>query len=156
MDAESHQWVITVSLRRTFLKPGFSGSHQIHVWQYTVKHLKLLICPFSRCTAQVGHCYYTGWRVLKRSSVSHIKHHVKFKSEWVVTTIVEVLECGECSMVCRSQCTALFVWLFSRTLIATSFIYMYTLREVHFCAELIGDIPVIIACDSGKLFLLFY
>ena len=34
---------------------------------------------------------------------NHMKHHVKFTNERVLTTIVEVLELGECRKVCHSK-----------------------------------------------------
>ena len=84
-------------------------------------------------------------RWLERSSASHMKHHVKFTNERVLTTIVEVLECGQRRTVCRSQCMVFFVCLFSRTSIATSFMYVKRI----FSAESIGASPVIIACNTG-------
>ena len=110
-----------------FVKTGFYQSHNMHEsplhdaamfnWM-----LRFLTVDFFLTKYDTENCYYTKWRVwLVRSSVSHMKHHVKFANERVLTTIVEVLECGQRRMVCRSQYMVCFVWLFSWTSIATNF-----------------------------------
>ena len=55
---------------------------------------------------------------------NHMKHHVKFTNDRVLTAIVEVLKLGECSKVCRSQYMVLFIKLLSQTSITLSFKYM--------------------------------
>ena len=48
--------------------------------------------------------------VAQRSSVSHMKHHVKFTNERVLTMIVEVLECKNAEWyICHSQYMVFFV-----------------------------------------------
>ena len=71
---------------------------------------------------------------------------MKFTNEQVlyVTTIVEVLGCGECRTACRSMCMVFLGWLFSGTLINCDKFY---LCEAHFHAELIGANPVISASN---------
>ena len=79
-------------------------------WQYTVRRFISSISSCSRSMAQIENCYYTNRRVwLERSSVSHMKHHVKFTNEQVLTMIVKVLECGEYRTVCCSQCMVFFI-----------------------------------------------
>ena len=39
----------------------------------------------------------------------HIKHQVKFTNDCVLTTIVEMLESGECRKICCSQYMFVFI-----------------------------------------------
>ena len=120
---------------------------------YTVRRFKSSISSFSQSMAQMKDCYYTEWRVwLKLSSVSHMKHDRKFTNERVLITIIEVVECGECRTVYHSQCMVFFVWLFSQTLITTSFKYakrIFTLNRLVQVMWLLHAIQ-----ESYSLFLL--
>ena len=112
-----------------------------------------LLCFLSACTAQIEDCYYTDWRVwVDRLPVSHMKHHVKFTSEQVLTTIVEVLECGEHSTEWHSQsmtCFCLTVFVdFDR--------YNFSVCEAHFRTESIGASPVIILHAIPESYLHFF
>ena len=62
---------------------------------------------------------------------NHMKHHVKFTNDRVLTAIVEVLELGECPKVCSSQYMVFFIKLLSRTSIALSFKYMKRIFKLN-------------------------
>ena len=79
-----------------------------------------------------------------------MKHHVKFTNKRVLTTIVEVLECGERRTVCHSQCM-----VFCLTAFSDFNRYKFYVCEAHFYSESIGASPMIAACNSGKLFAFF-
>ena len=83
---------------------------------------------------------------------NHMKHHMKFINDRVLTTIVDVLELGECRKESRSQ----YMVVFYLTTFPDVNHSKFQVYEVHFHAESIGASPVIIACKTGELFWIFF
>ena len=70
-----------------------------------------------------------------------MKHHVKFTSERLLTTIVEVLERDD---------------IFRLTVSLNFDHYKFEVREAHFHPKSFGANPVITACKSGQLYAFIY
>ena len=118
-------------------------------WSTVSRNLKSSISSCWWSTAQTENCYYTDWRVwLKQSSVSHMKHHMKFTNEWVLITIVEVLDCGERRTVC---CSKYMVFLFD-SFLGLWLLQFLSMSSKFSCWSHFGASPVITACYSGKFF----
>ena len=77
-------------------------------------------------------------RVARTRSVSNMKHDVKFTDERVLTTIVEVLECGN-----PERYAVHNVWCVCLTDFSDFDCYIFYVCEAYFHAESIGTSPVI-------------